>query len=129
MGIDKFIKKVCVQTAVYWGSPVDDGYGGRTFADPVEIACRWTDKLRLIGGNEKELVTKGEVLVTQDLDLQGYLYLGTLEDVEVLQDSSGDVISPLDVEGAYIIMAFDKIPMIKSTTIFVRTVFLGFGNV
>jgi hypothetical protein len=121
MGISAFIKSICVQTAVYWGSPVNDGYGGKTYAAPVEIQCRWTDKQRIVFRQDgKQLLAKGEVLVTADLDLQGWLYLGNLVDF----DDSVDISQPMNIEGAYEIQAIDKIPMIKSTDIFVRTIFL-----
>ena len=126
MSITSFIKKVCVQTAVYWGNPQNDGYGGTTFDYPVEIKCRWEDKERIQYSNMgKELHQKGEALITQDVDIQGWLYLGTLDDF----DSSVDETDPLHVDGAYQIIAIDKIPLIKSTTEFVRKVMFGFGNV
>lgn len=119
MGIDKFIKKVCVQTAVYWDAPIDDGYGGFIYSVPVEIDCRWQDKSEMItnskGINE---ICGAEILLTQDVETGGWLFLGTLDDI----DSSPD---PMEVEGAYMIARFDKIPMIKSTTIFVRKAFLS----
>jgi len=42
-------KNLLRQTAVYWGSPVNDGYGGKTFAAPVEVQCRWMIKQEKIG--------------------------------------------------------------------------------
>ena len=120
MGIEKFIKKVCVQTAVYWGTPSPSDDGGMTFADPVEISCRWESKTKVIAGAKgREIVSVAEVLVTQDLDKEGYLYLGELSDL-----GSDEEDSPEIVEGAYMIQRFDKIPMIKSTTEFVRKAYL-----
>lgn len=125
MGITKFISKVCVQTAVYWGNPVSDGMGGHTFDVPVEIKCRWTDKVRITtDSNGLQLQAKGNLLVTQDLDYEGWVMLGTLEDLPDLESAD-----PLKVSGAYKIVAIDKVPMIKSTTVFVRTIFFGFSNV
>ena len=43
-GIEKVAKRFCVETAVYWGNPQNDGYGGFTFDTPVEIKCRWEEK-------------------------------------------------------------------------------------
>ena len=120
MGIERFIQKVCVQTAVYWGSPQEDGYGGFTFDEPVEIACRWEDKTQIVAGMDGQEVTSDtEVLVTQDLDYNGYLYLGELDDLD-----SDDLDNPMTVSGAKPIISISKIPMIKSTTEFVRQVFL-----
>lgn len=134
MSIENFIRRVCVQQAVYWGNPVEDGFGGKTYASPVEIACRWEDKVRKVKANDgSEIESKATVLVTQDLDFEGYLYLGTLEAVEAFEIAanlgSGEVISPRDIDGAYEIVAIDRIPMVRSTTVFVRTIYLGFRNV
>ena len=120
MGIEKFIQKVCVQTAVYWGTPVEDGYGGKSFADPVEIACRWEERVNVVSDSRgNEIVSKVRVLVTQDLDEEGYLYLGELDDLD--SDEEAD---PTIVDGAHEIVRFDKIPMIKKTDEFVRTIYL-----
>jgi len=120
MGIEKFIQKVCVQTCVYWANPVNDGYGGFTFDDPVEISCRWEDKNQIcIGDDGQEVTSDSEVLVTQDLDKNGYLCLCTLDDID-----DDDLNSPMNVSGASQIISISKIPMIKSTTEFVRQVYL-----
>ncbi|MFA5655954.1 MAG: hypothetical protein WDA37_04350 [Dysgonamonadaceae bacterium] len=120
MGIEKFIQKVCVQTAVYWGSPTNDGFGGFTFAEPIEIPVRWEDKTQIVATMDGQEVTSDtEVLVTIDLEYNGYLYLGLLED---LTDDEQE--NPMLVSGAKPIISISKIPMIKSTTEFVRKVYL-----
>ena len=64
MGIANLLTRTCTQTAVYWGTPVDDGYGGRTFADPVEISCRWEDKnQKLTASNGEEFISRSRVFV------------------------------------------------------------------
>jgi len=124
-GIEKVEARFCVQTCVYWGSPVNDGYGGFTFADPVEILCRWEDKTEVdigwfsSGNPGNALATKASVLVIQDLDLQGYMYLGTLADL-----TASNKTNPLTKAGAYVIHRFDKIPMVRKTDEFVRTAWL-----
>jgi hypothetical protein len=125
MGMEAFISSKCVQTAVYWGNPVNDGYGGHTFDDPVEIACRWEDKDQVVGtqvGGEVTggvLLSRSIVFVTQDLDEEGYLYLGSLDDLSVEQQAN-----PKLVETAYIIKRFEKTPALGSTTEFLRKAFL-----
>lgn len=102
------------QTAVYWGSPVPDGYGGRTYDDPVEIPCRWVNTTEVItDGKGNEIVCRAEVQVSQDLDEQGTLYLGTLEDLD--SDEEAD---PTKILGAYRIKRFDKTPTIKGTSFY-----------
>jgi len=77
MGISKFIEKVCVQTLVYWSDPTPDGYGGMTFSYPVELPCRWTDKVRTKVDNTGVIITqKAEILLTQNVTEQGYMWLG-----------------------------------------------------
>lgn len=121
MGIDRFIKKISVQTALYWANPVKDGYGGYTFDSPVEIKVRWEDVTTVVNDiMGKEVVSDAKILTPIDLDSQGYLYLGQLADF----DSSVDLTNPKAVDGTYSIVKIEKIPMIKSTTIFVRTIYL-----
>ena len=125
MGIEKFIKTVCVQTAVYWGNPVADGYGGFTFDDPVEIKCRWEDKALIITDSTGiERMTDAQIMVTQDLDVLGFLYLGTMDEVESMFESGEQDFDPMKVDGARQNLAFEKVPMIKSTKVFVRQVYV-----
>ncbi len=123
MGIESFISRLCTQTAVYWGSPVEDGYGGKTFADPVEISCRWEDTIELVSrvGSRlgEEVVSQARVYITQDVDEQGYLYLGTLDDLD--SDEEAD---PTTIEKAYSIVRFDKVPAMRSTNEFLRKAYL-----
>jgi hypothetical protein len=127
MSIERFIKKICVQTAVYWGNPTPDGYGKMTYDPPVEIKCRWEQKMKTITtGNGDQIICNAIILVTQDLDDQGVLFLGELDEL-----TSAEETNPLLVIGAYedskrayTIKRIDKVPMIKSTSEFIRTVYL-----
>lgn len=124
-GIEKVAKRFCVEDCVYWGNPVNDGYGGFTFDDPVEIKCRWEEKTEVdvgwvsTGFPGNLLLSKASVMVLQDLDLQGYLYHGTLTSL-----AAYDTSKPIDIPGAYVIHRFDKIPMVRKTDEFVRTAWL-----
>ena len=123
MGIESFIKSMCVQTAVYWGNPVDDGYGGKTFDYPVEIKVRWDYKQRqVVLPDGKEINADVQVLTPEDLEVGGFLFLGELDD---LYDFSSGVTNPLDAGDAYEILTTEKVSMPKSTTQFVRTVSLS----
>ena len=120
MGIEKFVKSVCVQPAVYWGNPVADGFGGFTFDDPVEIKCRWEDKALIFTDSTGiERMTDALIMITQDLDVLGYLYLGVLSGLTDEQKTD-----PLKVEDARQILAFEKVPLLRSTKAFVRQVFV-----
>jgi len=120
MGIQEFISSVCVQTAVYWLPGANDGYGARTWSTGVEIACRWDDEQELIMNKYgKEIMSQAKLLVTQDLDIEGYLYLGTLTSLETAQKTN-----PKLVPTAYPIQKYSKSPEFKSTSKFVREVYL-----
>lgn len=120
MGIEKFIKKVCVQTAVYWAPVAATGYGGFTFDEPVEIQVRWDEKTAVVTAlNGQEFICDVAVLVTQDLKPHGYLFLGMINDLD-----SGQMEDPMTVPMAFPIVVWEKIPMIKSTREFVRKAYL-----
>jgi len=127
MSITSFINKIAVQDAVYWGNPVNDGFGGYTFDTPVVIKCRWEDMERVYTGQEgQQIQQKAKVIVTQEIDIRGWLMLGTLNDLAMID--SGTYVNPSNEIKAYQIVGVDKVPMIKSNTIFVHIVYLGFGN-
>jgi hypothetical protein len=130
MSIADFITSRLVQTAVYWGNPREDGYGSVTFDDPVEIVCRWEEKAQILGtitGNQVigyQDICRAIVFVNQDLDEEGFLYLGTLADIEDSSDSSGSFYDPHSIVGAHIIKRFEKTPAVGSNTVFLRKAFL-----
>lgn len=110
MSIQSFIKRVCVQTAVYWEYKGPDGYGGVEYADPVEIACRWDDTAEVVSDRDGvEFVSQAEVLVTQDLKERSRVMLGKLSDLPVDPD-------PLNIEDSYEIKRMSRHPEFRSTT-------------
>jgi len=109
-----------VQTAVYWGNPQPDGYGGTDYDSPIEISVRWEEKPRRVtDSNGKEIVSRAEVLVTQDVVAEGLLYLGALSDLTSSEESN-----PETVEAAYKIRRFDKSPLPGETDQFIRIAYL-----
>jgi hypothetical protein len=126
MGIESFLRKVCVQTAVYWGNPVPDGFGGMTFDYPVEIKVRWDEKYKIVISKEgKEVTSTATILCSDDLDMEGRLFLGTLDDLwEQSETSSDGLIDPSLFTGVFEIMSREKVSMIKKTDQFVRTYYL-----
>jgi hypothetical protein len=123
MGIEDFIVKKCKQTAVYWGDPVEDGYGGMSFGSmyPIEIDCRWENKNEIFkSSNGKEYTSRSIVYITIDLDEQGYLYLGSLDDFE----STQDLTNPKIIENAFEIKRFDKSPSLNKVAEFIRKAYL-----
>jgi hypothetical protein len=126
--IDTIIKN-CPQTAVYWGNPVNNGYGGFTYDEPVEIDCRWEDRNEIfVDANGDETVSKSVVIVLQDMDLEGRLFLGTLDSIYDSLESSAATIDPTTIAGAHFIRRFDRIPRLGSTVDFLRKVYLTSKN-
>ena len=120
MSIDQFIQRVCTQTAVYWGNPVKDGYGKYTSFDAAkEIDCRWVEKSELYMDNQGvERVCYAVVLVQEDMVEEGYLFLGTLNDLD-----SDQVLDPTLKDKAFLIKKFHKVPDLKGQD-YVRKVYL-----
>jgi len=120
MGIVDIVTKRCSQICVYWGNPVEDGQGGKTYDDPVEIYCRWEEDQQLFtDDNGQSIISRAVVYLLQDVDKNGMLFLGDLDDLD--SDQEGD---PSIVETAFIIKGFVKTPVLGSTTKFIRKVFL-----
>lgn len=128
MSIEDLLTRVCTEDAVYWGAPVEDGYGGKTFAVPVDIKTRWEKKDQLAKGWDSkgnEITYSYLVYVLQDVKQGGYLYQGQLADLsteekanpKLVTDSSGEAL-------AHEIKLFEKIPSLGSAE-FVRRAFLS----
>jgi len=61
----------------YWGSPVVDGWGVRTFVAPVVLKCRWEQHAeQFLDFTGTLSVSNAVVFVPVAVDLGGYLYLG-----------------------------------------------------
>jgi hypothetical protein len=123
----KFVKSVCVQTAIYWPAPTPDGYGGYTYGSAREIKVRWDSKMNEITDNEgNQIVSDAEILTTDDLDLGGRLWLGSMDDF--LQDSSDVLPLPNELPQIHIIKKKETTPLFRSTDEFVRTVYTKEGT-
>ena len=115
-----FIKNVCVQTAVYWSDPVENGYGKKIFASPIEIKVRWENKQKVLKSSDgEEVISQAEILLLQDVNEKGLLYLGHIDDLTSTQQ-----VNPETIEGAKVILVFEKVPLFMSTTEFVRKAYL-----
>jgi hypothetical protein len=124
MSISNVLVQSCKQTAVYWGLPVNDGFGGKTYQPPVEIKCRWEDR------NETFLANTGNLMVSRcvvypliDLEQEGILFLGFLSDL-----TTSEKANPRLVEAASSIKRFDIVPVLGSTNEFVRKAYLTSKN-
>lgn len=90
----------------YWAGPVSDGYGHKTFLYPIQLLARWEDKNEeFTTPTGEKVVSRSVVWVPQDVDVGGWLFLGT--DITV---------DPAEVLGAAQIRAFLKVPDIRRST-------------
>lgn len=111
----RYLTRNLKQTAVYWGAPVQGAHGGNTFADPIEITCRWEDKQELIiDFHGDEIKSMAMVYTDRDVVNGGFLMLGSL-------DSTTGV--PQDEPNAHEIKAYESLPTLKATAFF-RTAWL-----
>jgi hypothetical protein len=81
--------------------------------------------IRLDDGNQ--ISSRAIAYVLQDLDVEGVLYLGTLEslyDDYNLESSADTLDNPKEFDKAYIIKKFEKSPVLGSTTLFYRKAWL-----
>ena len=102
------------QTAVYWSSPTNDGHGGRTFDEPTETMVRWEERQEMfVDALGREVRSSAVVYAGRDLDLGGYLYLGTLNDL-----ASDEEADPMIVNSAREIRSMSKIPDIRARRFF-----------
>ncbi len=107
------------QTAVYWGNPQNDGYGGHTFDTPIQLRVRWEDKQELYNDAEGREKRSSAIVYTQvDLDMGGFLYLGDLDDSGLDSDPQ-----PSEVPSAKEIKQWGKVPNLQGTK-FVRKAWL-----
>ena len=131
MSLQGFVRKVAVQTAIYWGVPRAGADGNMVWDDPVELKVRWDDTTKLVMnakgvevGSQATVLVAGRVendgtVTPIDLDVDGRLYLGSLDDLD-----SGQEADPLSIEKSWPIIRFDKNPEFRSTTKFIRQAYL-----
>jgi len=119
-GIDSFMQRTCKQTAVYWQPLGTDGYGGKTFYDAVELTppngVHWEDKIQLLQIDDGSQISSRAVVYTiQDIEIEGMLYLGTLDSLyDSAESSAGAIDDPLAIDDTYIIKKFEKSPSINA---------------
>ena len=88
------------QTAVYWAPSTLDGFGNVTFADPIEIAVRWENKVELfIDDKGKEQKSAAVVYPISAVLLEGYLYLGELLDLSSAEENDPKSTTAKEIRG------------------------------
>jgi len=112
-----FMRRHLKQKAVYWAPTGVDAYGSITLADPVEIWCRWEGSSVIYAGVDGEQPLQvDKVYVSQDLELNGYLMQGTLDNLD-------STLKPPYVEGAAPIRNKEVQPSLDAKEV-IRVVFL-----
>jgi hypothetical protein len=122
--IENITRKFCRQTAVYWpplGRANEEGK--EILGDPIELApprngVRWeqvTEDVQTPTG--RTYTVKSEVLLLQDVEEGGLLWLGKLADWTKLEP-------PTEGEGGYEIISTEKIPAPDAKS-FYRTATVG----
>jgi hypothetical protein len=103
-----WIGRMLNQTAVYWGTPVDDGYGGSTLADPVLIDCYWAERQeQFVSATGKTELSRAVVMLASAVEVGGWLLLGDYDDV------ASSISNPNQLEEALPVRATAKIPGIN----------------
>lgn len=110
-GFSTFLKRVCVEPAVYWGNPKSNGRGGFAYDPPIEIQCFWNEKRQALSVNDGDkVISRALVYVLQDLHEEGLLYRGGLSELTTIQKAT-----PTKVEDICIIKRFERYPGINKT--------------
>jgi hypothetical protein len=104
--LTRFLK----QTVVYWEpTGTADASGKRTFESPVELSVRWEDKqAEFLDDKGVKHLSQALIYVGQALLMHGYVFLGSLTDLNSDQDPYGQ-------EGAYPIRGFQNDPSVDGT--------------
>lgn len=119
--IERYIKRISNQIAVYWSRPTPREDGSNAYAAPVEIKCFWKDGTQYIPDRDmRDVSVKALIYVSQDLDEMGMLYLGTLSSLTTAQKAD-----PRLVNRAYEITRFEKIPSLYKKNEFNRRVIIA----
>lgn len=103
------IRKMRKQTAVVWSrSTTPDKFGQYTFAEPIEIACRWEQKGKEFRDESGQIdISESVVYVDRELKFGDRLKLGELE--------SDMTSNPFDFEGTAEIRRFEALPNLRAT--------------
>lgn len=94
------------QTATYWAPLDTDLFGKKTYEAPVQLTVRWEDKQELYHNKHgQQVVSKSRIFLSQNVDLDGYILLGTSVETD-----------PVLVTGAEEIQQIARIPDLRNLT-------------
>lgn len=82
-----------VDTCVYWEPPKRDGLGGYKWCYAVELLSRWqygfqrsTGPILIYSPEGSQVIPRAEVWVNKDIELGGYLWRGTIKQIQTIFD-------------------------------------------
>lgn len=88
-------QRFLTQTLTYWPPGGTDRYGKPQSGTPVQKPCRWEDRTEEVQSKTgQEVTSRSRVFLDDDIDLDGYVYLGV-----------SDGADPTTVAGAFEIQA------------------------
>ena len=101
------VRKMLRQQAVWWRKTGTDRFGKGVFADPVQIKCRWENRMgQYFNAKGEANDSKATVYVGQELSVGDVLSEGELE--------SGTPDDPKMDPTAFPIKGFDIIPSLRN---------------
>lgn len=124
--IENVVRMFTKQKCVAWLNPRSDGKGGFIFDPPIEIDCRWEDKEELKEHYDGNMVSsQAKVLVNFDIPRRSYLMNIKLSELQAMASEKNlDINNPREFYNAFVVIQFEKIPMVFSDNDFARTAFL-----
>lgn len=74
------IKRFTKQKLVYWRKIASDNFGQPTYAEAVELKCRWEDTQKeIILPDGRTVLSKGYILLASNLEVGSLVFLGTID--------------------------------------------------
>ena len=81
----------------YWGPPILNEYGDRTYPSPGTMKCNWQEKAILfIDKSGAESHSHAVVLLAAEIEVGGRLYHGTSTETDPNDQSGADVIRQVE---------------------------------
>lgn len=97
------------QKVLHWSISSRDGYDNPTFAEAVELYCRWEDiSVKFLDKAGNEIVSRAIVYLPSDVSIGDMLALGNSSNL------ASDTTLPFSASvSAHEVKAFNKIPNVK----------------
>lgn len=77
----------------YWGPPLKNEFGDRTYPSPATLSCHWEEKAQLfIDRNGVQSHSHAIVLVESEVEIDGRLFFGESEEDNPDNETGSDTI-------------------------------------